>query len=82
MGAGRGEHAGFGGSIGLGPAANALEPVTQVQHLAVGLVVEILAAVTLANDALAGFDVAVPVFHRDQPLAFLLIGDLTRRSSA
>ena len=25
---------------------------------------------------MAGFDVAVPVFHREQPLAFLLIGDL------
>lgn len=25
---------------------------------------------------MAGFDVAIPVFHRDRPLAFLLIGDL------
>ncbi len=58
MGSRRGAHAGFGRASGLVPRADALDPVRQVQQLAVGVGVEIGAARAFAQNKLAGLELA------------------------
>ena len=54
-----GADAGFGRAVGLLAGADALDPVGQVQQLAVGLVVEVGPARAVAEDQLAGLELAL-----------------------